>query len=428
MIRRSHRLLAVGEPQVVVRGETIYTARVLGSRAVDGVLVPPADGPWRLGLSTAGTFENLQLEPVPNADAPLEPGQVRVAMRAISINFRDIMITLGMFTHDALIGGEGAGVVVEVGPGVTEFAVGDDVYGFFPDGSGTLVAGDIRLLLPMPSDWSYAEAAAISAVFTTAYYAFVHLADVKPGQRVLVHAGAGGVGMAAVQLARHLGLEVFATASRGKWDTLRAMGFDDDHIGDSRTLEFEDKFRAIVGDRGMDVVLDSLAGEFVDASLRLVAAGGVFLEMGKTDIRDPGKIAEEYPGVRYRAFDLFEPGRNRMHQYMLDLAELFDAGVLRPLPVTTFDVRRAPAALRYLSQARHTGKVVLTMPDAWASGTVLITGGTGMAGSALARHVVANHGARNLLLISRRGPDAPGAAELVAELSAARRRGVGGGL
>ena len=409
--------LSVGEPQVLVRGDAIYTARVRASRAVDGLLVPPADGPWRLGLSTAGTFENLQLEPVPNSDAPLEPGQVRVDMRAISTNFRDIMISLGMFTHDALIGGEGAGVVVEVGPGVTEFAVGDDVYGFFPDGSGTLVAGDTRLLLPMTSDWSYAEGAAISAVFTTAYYAFVHLADVQPGQRLLLHAGTGGVGMAAVQLARHFGLEVFATASRPKWDTLRAMGFDDDHIGDSRTLEFEDKFRSIVGDRGFDVVLDSLAGEFVDASLRLVKPGGVFLEMGKTDIRDPGKIAEQYPGVRYRAFDLFEPGRNRMHQYLLELAELFDAGVLRPLPVTTFDVRRAPTALRYLSQARHTGKVVLTMPDVWASGTVLITGGTGMAGSALARHVVTQHGARNLLLLSRRGPDAPGAADLVAELS-----------
>ena len=199
-------VLAVGEPQVLLRGGQVYTARVHGSRAVDGVLVPPGDGPWRLGISSAGTFENLRLEPVPNADAPLEPGQVRVALRAIAANFRDIMITLGMFTHDALLGGEGAGVVVEVGPGVTEFAVGDSVYGFFPDGSGTLVAGDVRLLLPMPADWSYAEAAAISAVFTTAYMAFVHLADVKPGQRVLVHAAAGGVGMAAVQLARHLGL------------------------------------------------------------------------------------------------------------------------------------------------------------------------------------------------------------------------------
>ncbi|WP_414625867.1 SDR family NAD(P)-dependent oxidoreductase, partial [Mycobacterium tuberculosis] len=319
--------LATGEPQVVLRGGQVYTARVRGSRAADAILVPPGDGPWRLGLGSAGTFENLRLEPVPNADAPLGPGQVRVAMRAIAANFRDIMITLGMFTHDALLGGEGAGVVVEVGPGVTEFSVGDSVFGFFPDGSGTLVAGDVRLLLPMPADWSYAEAAAISAVFTTAYYAFIHLADVQPGQRVLIHAGTGGVGMAAVQLARHLGLEVFATASKGKWDTLRAMGFDDDHISDSRSLEFEDKFRAATGGRGFDVVLDSLAGEFVDASLRLVAPGGVFLEMGKTDIRDPGVIAQQYPGVRYRAFDLFEPGRPRMHQYMLELATLFGDGV-----------------------------------------------------------------------------------------------------
>ena len=194
-------VLALGEPQVLLRGGKTYTARVHGSRAVDGIMVPPGDGPWRLGISSAGTFENLYLEPVPNADAPLEPGQVRVALRAIAANFRDVMITLGMFTHDALLGGEGAGVVVEVGPGVTEFAVGDSVYGFFPDGSGTLVAGDIRLLVPKPADWSYAEAAAISAVFTTAYMAFIHLADVKPGQRVLVHAAAGGVGMAAVQLA-----------------------------------------------------------------------------------------------------------------------------------------------------------------------------------------------------------------------------------
>ncbi|HZU49165.1 MAG TPA: SDR family NAD(P)-dependent oxidoreductase, partial [Mycobacterium sp.] len=412
-------ILGSGEPQVCLRAGQVYIPRVHASGAVDALLAPPADRPWRLGLTSAGTFENLTLEPVPNADAPLQPGQVRVAIRAIGTNFRDVMITLGMFTHDALLGGEAAGVVVEVGPGVTEFAVGDRVMGFFPDGSGTVVAGDVRLLLPMPTDWSYAEAAGISAVFTTAYYAFRHLADVQPGQRVLIHAATGGVGMAAVQLARYLGLEIFATASRGKWKTLRAMGFDDDHIADSRTLEFEDKFRTATGGRGVDVVLDSLAGEFVDASLRLVAPGGVFLEMGKTDIRDPEAVAQQHPGVRYRAFDLFEPGRNRMHQYMLELAKLFDEGILRPLPVTTFDIRRAPAALRYLSQARHIGKVVLTMPDGWAGGTVLITGGTGMAGSALARHVVTRHGVRHLVLVSRRGADAAGAGELVSELSEA---------
>lgn len=151
--------------------------------------------------------------------------------------------------------------------------------------------------------------------------------------------------MAAVQLARQIGLEVFATASRGKWDTLRAMGFDDDHIGDSRSLEFEDKFRAVTGrtgTAGMDIVLDSLSGEFVDASLRLVAPGGVFLEMGKTDIRDPEVVARDHSGVRYRAFDLFEAGPDRIAQMLDELAAMFAEDVLRPLPVTRFDVRRAP--------------------------------------------------------------------------------------
>ena len=413
-------VLAVGEPQVLVRKETVYTGRVHGSRAVDALLVPPGDEAWRLGMSSKGTFENLVLEPIPDADAPLEPGQVRVAVRTMPANFRDVMIALGLYPdEDAVMGIEASGVVIETASDVSRFAVGDRVTGLFPEGTGTMSITDARLLMEIPAGWSYAEAATAPVVFTTAYYALTALADVKPGQRILVHAGAGGVGMAAVQLARHFGLEVFATASRGKWDTLRAMGFDDDHIGDSRTLDFEDKFRAVTAGRGVDVVLDSLAGEFVDASLRLVAPGGVFLEMGKTDIRDPGEIAEQYSGVRYRAFDLFEAGPDHIERMLTDLFAMFDDTTLRPLPVTAFDVRRAPAALRYLSQARHTGKVVLTMPDAWALGTVVITGGTGMAGSALARHVVANHGVRNLVLIGRRGPDAPGAAELAAELSAA---------
>ena len=127
-------------------------------------------------------------------------------------------------------------------------------------------------------------------------------------QKVLVHAATGGVGMAAVQLARHWGSEVFATASRGKWDTLRAMGFDDDHIGDSRTLEFEQKFLSTTGGAGVDVVLNSLAGEFIDASLRLLVGGGRFIEMGKTDLRDPEPVAVEHHGVEYQAFDLIEAG------------------------------------------------------------------------------------------------------------------------
>jgi polyketide synthase 12 len=411
-------VVGAAEPQIVIRAGVLHHARVLPSRAADAVLTPPADGaPWRLGVATPGTFDDLVLEAIPDADAPLEPGRIRVAIRAIAANFRDVMITLGLYPGDAVMGIEATGVVTEIGSGVTSVAVGDRVMGLFPEGTGTVATTDARVVLPVPAEWRDAQAAGFTVGFATAYFALRQIADVAPGQSVLIHAATGGVGMAAVQLARHWGLVVFATASRPKWDTLRAMGFDDDHIGDSRTLDFEQKFLTVTGGRGVDVVLDSLAGDFVDASLRLLPRGGAFLEMGKTDMRDADAVAAAHPGVRYRAFDLFEAGADGVASILSGVASLSGSGVLRPLPVSTWDVRRAPAALRHLSQARHIGKVVMTMPDAWASGTVLITGGTGMAGASVARHVVANHGARDLLLVSRRGPDAPGAAELVAELT-----------
>ena len=322
-----------------------HAARVVRSRGVDGILTPPESGkPWRLGVTTAGTFDNLALEEVPNSGAPLPPGHIRVELHAVAANFRDVMITLGMFTHDALIGSEAAGVVTEVASDVTDFVVGQRVMGLFPEGTGTLVAADARLIAPIPAGWTDAEAAAVLVVFTTAYLGLRELADVQPGQSILIHAATGGVGLAAIQLARHWGMEVFTTASRGKWDTLRALGFDDDHIGDSRTLDFEQKFMTVTGGRGFDVVLDSLAGEFVDASLRLMPRGGMFLEMGKTDIRDADAIAAAYPGVRYRAFDLFEPGRPRMHEFIVELSLHVRRG--HPDPAAGHDVGHAPRSGR----------------------------------------------------------------------------------
>ncbi|WP_139329763.1 zinc-binding dehydrogenase, partial [Mycobacterium sp. IS-2888] len=264
---------------------------------------------------------------------------------------------------------------------------------------GSEAVVDARLVTAVPTGWSLAEAASVSVVFLTALYGLSVLAGVKAGQKVLVHAAAGGVGMAAVQLLRHWGAEVFVTASRGKWDTLRALGFDDDHIGDSRTLDFERKFLAATGGAGVDVVLNSLAGEFIDASLRLLSDGGRFIEMGKTDLRDPGQVAADHRGVHYRAFDLMEAGPDHIAAMLAELMGLFAAGTLKPLPVKTFDVRSAATAYRFISQARHIGKVVLTLPDGpgnavlagsgggLAGGSVVVTGGTGMAGSALAQHL-----------------------------------------
>jgi NADPH:quinone reductase-like Zn-dependent oxidoreductase len=281
--------------------------------------------------------------------------------------------------------------------------------GVVPGGmAATAVAPDERVLAVIPDDWSDETAASVPLVFLTALYAWTDLGAVRPGDRVLVHAGAGGVGMAAIQLAHWLGAEVFATASESKWDTLRDLGVADDHIASSRTLDFERMF----GGAGMDVVLNALSGEFVDASLRLLAPGGRFLEMGKTDLRDPATV-----DGTYRAFDLADAGPDRVRELLTQLLDLFGRGEIRPLPVRSWDVRRAPEAFRFMSQARHTGKLVLTMPRAWdRDGTVLITGGTGGLGAVLARHLAA-HGQRGLVLVSRRGQDAPGADDLAKELT-----------
>jgi 4-hydroxyphenylalkanoate synthase len=416
-------LAEVGEPQLLVRAGTVHNARL--AAAPPPLALP--EGDWRLAAGTGGTLEDLLFQPSPEAQAPLEAGQVRVAVAAVGVNFRDVVGALGMYPGETPppLGAEGAGVVIETGPGVTGVAVGDEVMAFLA-GAGPVVVLDQQMVAKMPQGWSFVEAAAVPVVFSTALFGLADLAGLRAGESVLIHAGTGGVGMAAVQLARNWGAEVFVTASRGKWETLRAMGFDDDHIGDSRTLEFEDKFLTVTEGRGVDVVLDSLAGDFVDASLRLLVRGGRFLEMGKTDIRDAQKIAANYPGVSYRAFDLSEAGPARMQEMLLELREQFEAGVLHRLPVRTWDVRSVQAAFRFMSQARHIGKVVLTMPsallDSFASGTVVITGATGMVGAVLAHHLVRAYGVRHLVLASRRGNRAEGAAALAAELEQAGAR------
>ena len=412
-------LTGSGEPQLVIRTGNAYAARLAASTPQP---LPLPNGLWRLGVRGGGTFEDVVFEPYAQAEAALRVGQVRVAVRAVGVNFRDVVMALGMYPGPAELGGEGAGVVVEVGAGVSGVAVGDHVMGLL-GAAGPEAVVDQRLIVRVPPGWSFAEAAGVSMVFLTAYYGLGDLARVRAGESVLIHAATGGVGMAAVQLARHWGVEPFVTASRDKWDTLRAMGFDDNHIADSRTPKFAEKFLSATGGRGVDVVLNSLAGEFVDASLRLLPGGGRFIELGKADIRDPQVIAQTHSGVLYRAFDLAEAGPQRIGQMLAELGGLFDTHTVHQLPVTTWDVRYAPHALRFVSQARHVGKVVLTIPDqtsdALGAGTVLITGGTGMAGAVLARHVVHRYGVGHVVLASRRGDRVEGAGELVAELTRA---------
>ncbi|WP_217215489.1 type I polyketide synthase [Streptomyces sp. AC550_RSS872] len=385
-------------------------------------IVPPAgERAWRLENTRPGTIEGLTAVPCPELLAPLTPRQIRIDVRAAGINFKDVVVALDLVPGLTGLGGEVAGVITEVGAEVTHHRVGDRVFGLSTEVFGPVTVADERTVHRIPDGWTFEEAASAAVTYLTAYYGLVDLGGLRPGQNVLIHAGAGGVGSAALQLARHLGAEVYATASPGKWDTLRAHGLDSAHIANSRTLDFEQWFLESTDGHGMDVVLDCLAGEFVDAGLRLLPRGGRFLEMGKTDKRDPEQVAAAHPGVAYQAYDLPEAGLDRIHEMLVTLTGLFEAGVLRPPHLNTFDIREARAAFRALSQAALVGKAVLTLPGEPfpTHGTVLITGGTGMLGALLARHLVTEYGVTGLLLTSRRGPDAPGAAELQAELTEA---------
>ena len=382
-------------------------------------MLPPAgEQAWHLSVEHGGTLEALSLVPCPQASESLGPGQVRVAVHAAGLNFRDVLIALGVYPGKATIGSEGAGVVLEVGPDVTDLSVGDRVMGLIADAFGPVAVTDQRLMVRVPQGWSFVEAAAVPLIFLTAYYALVDVAQVEPEQALLVHAGAGGVGMAAVQLARHLGAEVYATASPEKWQALTELGVNEGHLASSRDLDFRERFLGATSDRGVDVVLNALAGEFVDASLELLPRGGRFVEMGKTDVRDAESVAAEHPRVRYRALDLLEAGPERIQEMLVGLLELFERGVLIHPPIRTWDVRRGVEAFRCLREGRNVGKVVLTVPRPLdPNQTVLITGGTGGLGGLVARHLAARHGVRHLLLVSRRGPKADGASEMVAELA-----------
>ncbi|TKK75890.1 acyltransferase domain-containing protein, partial [Herbidospora galbida] len=399
--------LASREPQIALRDGVALVPRL--ARVSRSARLDLLDHAWRLA-TPGGSPDDLRAAPFPEALAPLAPHQVRLQIRAAGLNFRDVLTALGMVPSATPLGAEAAGVVTEIGEAVTGLAVGDRVFGLVPGAVGPVAVADHRLLARIPGGWSFAEAASVPAVFTTAYHGLVTLARLRPGERLLVHAAAGGVGLAALQLARHLGAEVYATASPAKWPALRALGVPPERIASSRT----DAFAAEFG--GVDVVLNSLTGELLDASLGLLAPGGRFVEMGIADPRDPRELTER--GVAYLPFELLDMPVEEVAAAFRGVLELFESGALRPSRVTTWDVRQAPAAFRHFAQAAHVGKLVLTLPSV-PEGTVLVTGGTGTIGAALARHLVAEHGVRHLLLTSRRGPDAPGAAELAAELTEA---------
>jgi acyl transferase domain-containing protein/acyl carrier protein len=395
------------ENQIALRGGVRYVARLVPSP------VPVEDRPQRLCVDPHGTLEGLSWQPL--IRRPPGPNEIEVRVDAAGLNFRDVLKALGMYPGDeGPLGDEFAGQVVATGSDVIRLRVGDRVMGIGPGSLGAYVTTDADLVVPAPASLSTAQAAASSICFLTAHYALNVLAGLRSGERILIHAAAGGVGLAAVRIAQQIGCQVFATAgSLEKRAQLRAMGIQ--HVHSSRTLDFADEILALTSGQGVDVVLNSLSGDFIPRSLAALAPQGRFIEIGKLGVWSPEDVAKIRPHASYCVLfmgDVFDKQRKEVQAMLRHLAGEFEAGRLTPLPLTSFPISDAQAAFRFMAQARHTGKIVLDVshrpgevlrsglsPD----GTYLISGGLGGIGLHLAHELVAA-GARNLILAGRSAP------------------------
>lgn len=407
------------ELQVAVRAGKRHVARWAQVTAQSrGQLTIPGES-YRLRTSAYGALDRLTLV----ATERREPadGELELEVCASAINFKDVLYCLGMLEGfsqkagilravDQPLGFECAGRVVRVGPDVTGFAVGDRVFTMAPSALASHVTIDCRLVHRMPGNLSFAQAASIPAAFMTAIYSLEKLARLRPGETVLIHACAGGVGQAAVQIARARGATVFGTASPSKWEHVKRHGVT--HVMNSRTLDFADEVLRLTEGRGVDVVLNSLTGEYISRSADVLAQGGRFVEIGKIGIWSAAEMEAHRPDVEYFSFDLGEVDGNAELQVDLLAGAVrgLEEGRLAPLPVKTFPLRQAEAGFRHLAQAKNIGKVVLTLPAGeQATGTVRadrtywITGGLGALGLHIARSLVAS-GARQLVLSGRSEP------------------------
>lgn len=436
------------EEEIALRGEARYIHRFMrttlekqgtavrsdsttGEPLPDGEAAVPA---FRLEVSRAAVLDGL----TPRATRRQQPGtgQVEVRVMAAALNFSDVMKALGLYPGlpdgPVPLGIECAGVIVAVGPDVKGFRVGDEVVAIAPGSFGSYVLTSALLTAHKPMRINFEEAATLPVAFLTAAYALDYLGRMGQGERVLIHAASGGVGLAAIQLAQRAGAEVFATAgSPEKRQFLQALGVE--HIMNSRTLAFADEVMERTAGRGVDLVLNSLAGEAIPRSLGTLADYGRFLEIGKRDIYGNSRIGLKpfRKNLSFFAIDLDRAMRERpaaLAGLFQKLMEEVNDGHLWPLPHRVFSIGNVVSAFRYMSQAKHMGKVVISMDDRVkiapenqaplrfrGDGTYLLTGGLGGFGLTVAQWM-AEQGARHFVLMGRRGVHSPETARQVEEL------------
>src|SRR5580704_12335741 len=421
-----------GEREVAFRGEARYVQRIVRGRSSTRERLD-SSVPLRLESRERGHLDTLSFKPFNLLDC--EPGQVLIEVKSAGLNFRDVLKALALYPSEApdarLFGDEVAGIVKAVGSGVNHVAPGDRVFGLAVFGLATHAfarGGDVRRI---PGALSFEEATTLPVVFMTAWHALQNVARMRPGESILVHAGAGGVGMAAIQIAHYLGAEVIASAgSLTKRTLLERLGVK--HVIDSRRGDFADAVMELTGRRGVDVVLNALAGEAIPMGLSCLAEFGRFIEIGKRDIylnsRIPLWPLRRNASFHVVAMDAVFSGDESLTRGMLEeISNLVESRSLRPLPFRAFSASRVDSAFRLMAQGKHTGKVVVAFPKVFLpprgeslgqgfairrDGCYLITGAFGGFGKVLAQWLVEG-GARDLVLTSRSGAATPDAEAFV---------------
>jgi len=356
-----------------------------------------------------------------------DSNQVEIQIKASALNFRDIMIAMGLLSDEAVDGGlfgrtfglECAGVITKVGDDVTNVKVGDEVMATAPSCLGGFAYAYGVHCVKKPAGISWHEAASLPVVYTTAYFSLIHHCRLEKGETVLIHAAAGGVGIAAINIANAVGAEVFATVStQEKRDYIISLGVKPENIMNSRTLEFADELMDKTNGKGVDVVLNSLSGEAIFKSVRCLSAYGRFVEIGKTDIYRNSKLGLQPFGnnLTYFGVDvdrLFEQKKEFGGRLFQESIDYFVNNNFAPHPVTVFPVGKLADAFQFMGGARHIGKVIVSMEGdvdvAPANeirfkedGTYLLTGGASGFGLSVAEWMTTK-GAKNLVLMSRSG-------------------------
>ncbi|KZM50189.1 type I polyketide synthase [Labrenzia sp. OB1] len=432
-------LIANCEREIVLDSETRSGLRLLkGGVLSDSALPEGARPAMQLDITRQGSLDQLTWKAVERQE--LAGKDIEIAVEASGLNFRDVMWALGLLPEEALedgfagptLGMECCGHVVACGPDVTRFKTGDKVITFAPACFASHVTVDESGCAPMPSTVSAEEAATIPVTFLTAFYALVHLADLAEGETVLIHGGAGGVGLAALQIAKWRGAKIIATAgSEDKRNTLKLLGAD--VVLDSRSLAFVDAVLEETRGDGVDVVLNSLFGEAMERSIEVLKPFGRFLELGKRDYYGNTRIGLRpfRQNLTYFGIDA-DQLLTRQPKLAVDLfvklVELFEDGTLRPLPHRVFEADDVVDAFRLMQQAGHIGKIVIRPPQVPASvpaatdiafdsdAVYVIAGGFGGFGAALLNRL-ADHGARNLAVLSRRGDASEEAQSVLGQLT-----------